>query len=153
MIAGVDIGLSGGIGLLDDNQAPIGFPMPVVKTEIGNELDYKQIYAILSQNNIKHIFIEKQSVRPMDGKKGAFTHGGQYWFWRGVVSILDIPVTYVAKQTWGKKMMPDMDRKLKESSFSRLYQLYPELNGKFKKKDDGIVEAILIARYGRELQK
>jgi crossover junction endodeoxyribonuclease RuvC len=73
-----------------------------------------------------------------------------YGFLRGVCAGLKIEYQLIHPKTWKKVMMFDMPKE-KEASIMRVGQLYPDLV-LGRKKDHGIADAILIAKYLLELK-
>lgn len=148
-VAGVDVGFSGGIAIINGGRVTL-YRMPVVKTDIGNELDYQSLRNILAKAD--NIFVEKQNPMPKNGVKQSFNFGGQFFAIRCIVRLLRRRVTYVRSQTWKKIMLHDMDKSKKSSSIERVKQLYPDISlipVGCKIEHDGIADALLIAEYGR----
>ena len=73
-----------------------------------------------------------------------------YGFLRGVCAGLSIEYHLIHPKTWKKVMMHDMPKE-KEASIMRVGQLYPDIV-LGRKKDHGIADAILIAKYLLELK-
>lgn len=153
-IMGIDPGFKGGISIYDYN----GFydtgsfflrKMPVIKTDLGNELDYNEIYKLLEIPDV--IYVEKAQSMPKNGARQSFKYGGGFFSLRCMISLLKKKVTYVNPQTWKKIILKDMDRSKKESSIIRVNQLFSEYEFEkmFGKISDGIADAILISEYGR----
>ena len=142
-ILGIDPGFKGAMAMLSDMRMVEATVMPTIKSEVGNETDYKIVERFIRRSDF--VVIEKQQSMPVNGVKQAFNFGGHYYSLRCLVSIHDKPVIYPTKSRWAKLVMPDMKRGDKSHSISKFNQLYPGFNSKIT---DGIAEAVLIARYG-----
>ena len=68
-----------------------------------------------------------------------------YGFLRGLCVGMGLPYILIRPPSWKKAMLSDMPKE-KGSSIQKVGQLYPHIN-LTRKKDHGISDAILIARY------
>jgi crossover junction endodeoxyribonuclease RuvC len=100
---------------------------------------------------IHHVFVEDVGPRPGQGTVSMFRFGYASGAIAGVVTALQLPLTFITPRAWQKAAgigpAPDEARQ-------RASQLYPEIAGRLTRKRDGHrADAVLIARYGaRSLQ-
>jgi hypothetical protein len=155
-IMGIDVGFNGGIAMInvgDKSDVVYAEKMSTVKTDVGNELNYKVVWDIMHMADV--IYIEKAQAMPKNGAIQAFKYGGGFYALRCIASLIGKRVTYVNPQTWKKVLLKDMDKSKKESSITRAIQLYggsdlvKNILAGNKKFPDGIADAICIAEYGR----
>lgn len=145
-IAGIDVGLSGAIAILDNQGIPLELQdMPVIRV-VKNEIDAVEVMAILKRQNVSHAFIEKAGAMPGQGVVSMFRFGYSAGLIQGICTALNIPFTLIIPQRWKKSMLDGMPKD-KGSSIVRAKQLYPslELN---RKKDHNKADALLIGLYG-----
>lgn len=146
IVAGIDVGFSGAICIMNSNkEITYAVDMPIIKTK-KTELDEVAIRQYFTIGEIEHCFIEKAQSMPGQGISSTGRYMAGYGLIRGICVGLGIPYTLVHPRTWKKAMMKDMGKD-KGASIVRVKQLYPNLEFA-RKKDHGICDAILIARYG-----
>jgi crossover junction endodeoxyribonuclease RuvC len=151
MIAAIDPGLSGAIAILDRDTVVLVDDIPVhdvVRSgrKLRSELDLAGLRGMLAARAIGHVFIEDVGARPGQGVVSMFRFGYAAGAIAGVVTGLQLPMTFVNSRRWQKAAgigpAPDEARQ-------RASQLYPEIAGRLTRKKDGHRgDAILIARYG-----
>jgi crossover junction endodeoxyribonuclease RuvC len=145
-IAGIDVGFSGAIAVMNDKGKIIDvFDMPVVGTE-KKELFEWEIVDALRDWSVGHVFIEKAQSMPGQGIASTGRYMCGYGILRGICAGLQIPYTLVRPATWKKEMMQDMGKE-KEQSIVRCNQLFPYVKLP-RKKDHGKADAILIVAWG-----
>ena len=143
---GIDVGFSGAIAVLDkDGKIVIDIDMPIIQVGKKRELNEPNIHFILQGFQPLIVGIEKAQVMPGQGISSSGRYMASYGFLRGLCVGLGLEYQLIHPRTWKKKMMPDMPKE-KEASIMRVGQLYPDVVLK-RKKDHGIADAILIARY------
>jgi crossover junction endodeoxyribonuclease RuvC len=89
--------------------------------------------------------IEKAQTMPNQGISSSGRYMASYGFLRGLCVGLSVEYQLIHPKTWKKELMHDMPKE-KEASIMRVGQLYPDLV-LGRKKDHGIADAILIAKY------
>lgn len=144
--AGIDVGLSGAIAILDNQGIPLELQdMPVIRA-VKNEIDAVEVVAILKRQNVSHAFIEKAGAMPGQGVVSMFRFGYSAGLIQGICTASNIPFTLVTPQRWKKAMLDGMPKD-KGSSIVRAKQLYPslELN---RKRDHNKADALLIGVFG-----
>lgn len=148
---GIDVGFSGAIAVLDkDGKIVIDIDMPIIQVGKKRELNEPNIKFILEGFKPLVVGIEKAQVMPGQGISSSGRYMASYGFLRGVCVGLGLEYHLIHPRTWKKAMMPDMPKE-KEASIMRVGQLYPDVVLE-RKKDHGIADAILIAKYLKEIK-
>lgn len=172
-ILGIDPGLSGGWAVLDGKGRLINcghFPTHTVKKNGKNstQLDGAGVADVLeingydiptisgdlrqSSRHFVQAFVEAVSSRPRQA--GQFQFGINTGLIHGVLHALNIPFDLVSPVLWksayGLKRAEDQTKgDMKSLARDVAAQLFPKHAEKFARvKDDGVAEAVLIARYG-----
>lgn len=155
---GIDPGLSGAIAFITPNGG-IGvylYDTPTAETGKGTKRDYliANMSNFLSVLEEPFCILEAVHSMPKQGVASSFAFGRGLGIWEGILSAYSIPYAKVAPQTWKKAMLGDMPRDNKDSSRIAATRLFPQVADQLsRKKDDGRAEALLMAEYGRRLQK
>lgn len=150
---GIDPGLKGGLALIaSDGKILDMMKMPVRKDK---QIDHDRLYKFISEITNVHIILERAVSFGM-GSKGAFNYG------RGFAAIeISIELTgnkydYVYPQVWTRLLHGDLfgrkDLKAKEKSLivaERLFDLREVPKSGTGALHDGIIDALLLAEYGR----
>ena len=153
VIVGIDPGLKGGLAFYD-GKTLIVYPTPVNsvrfvkngKKKKRDEMDLAQAVFLMRQHGATQAFLEQVTAMPGQGVTGMFRFGTNYGQWLGMLAGLDIPVTTVTPQKWKKDAGLTAE---KNDSLELARTLFPDNLARFKlKKNDGLAEASLIARYG-----
>ena len=160
VIIGVDPGLNGGIAVMQENGEILHYcKMPIkqervltgTKKKIRRMIDVATIAGIMAQYEPTNIFIERANARPGQGVVSMFTFGMGYGMILGLAMAMEgaICTDIVQPQRWQKQVLSGLehieDTKLR--ALAKLQELYPELDT----THDGIVDAIMIAEYGRQM--
>jgi len=150
-IAGIDVGNTGAIAILDKkgNIVECVF-MPVISYQKQGkkkktEYDEPAIKNFLLKHKVKHCGIEKAQTMPGQGISSMGNYMMGYGILRGICTGIGVPYTLIHPKTWKKKLMMDMGQ-AKGESIVRVKQLYPDYNLPLK-KDHGKADSILIAKY------
>ena len=106
--------------------------------------------------NLRHVFLEKASTHPRDGRVGAFNYGHHNGMIEGILKTHGVPYTLVPPAVWMKAMHAGTDsaldtKKRSVQAFMRLFPNAPLTFGKATKPHLGAIEAALIAEYGRRM--
>lgn len=151
IVAGIDPGLSGAIGLLGRDIAPHVAAMPTApysKTGFVKRIvNFDHLARILDFYALDHVFLEKVQAFPGQGVGSMFSLGMSYGGAMAVAQTLDIEVHLVTPQEWKKHFGLSADKQL---SLDLARSLFPNVDLS-RKKDDGKAEALLIAKYGLEM--
>jgi hypothetical protein len=157
-IIGIDPGNTGAIVYLFGKNEMAFHPMPYDKDK--KEISYDAIVEILEEfSNADHIMLERAMPMAM-GAKHAFTYGRFFNMLEMACKFSDIPTTYVEPSKWHKELLQGIDSNLKPKARSliALDRLLPKLKkqipaNKNGKLHEGVVDALLLAEYGRRILK
>lgn len=161
MIAGIDVGLTGGVALLnDDGTLAAAMMLPTRSFPGGSthtvkkKIDALALFAYLGALQPSFVFIEDPGIVTRGSLAGASLHNS-FGTVLSVVEICEIPCRLVRangqkgwKQVYGLdglKGINDSQKKARSREAARAF--FPELE-KLKVKEHGVAEAALIARYG-----
>ena len=167
---GIDNGLTGGLVALSDHPGPPieCWPMPTRGKAKGNEVDAATVWDFLSKHgDWKNLTViletpGKQGVR-FKGRDGQMKQGGSlslcsmwdsYGAIRGVLESRGIRHHRITPQAWQKVMLPGCAKgDTKPSALTKARQLWPQetwlASPRCSKPHDGMIDAALIAEYGR----
>jgi hypothetical protein len=168
MVIGIDVGLTGGIAELPENQgAPPTrwWPMPVIDKVLDLNALY-QLFADLRFDAIQseppriHAYLEKASARPDQGTVSMFKFGRVFGALVALLVASAIPYTLVHPATWSKVIHAGIGgdvKDTKQKSLIAVKMLFPGLDlrasDRCKVPHSGIVDAIAIAEYGRRTRR
>lgn len=142
--AGVDVGLKGGISIIDED-ANIIFCKPMSQDNLIEATE------ILSKQDSCIACVEKVSAMPGQGVTGMFNFGKGAGFIEGVLYAYRIPYQLIPPMTWKKEF--GLLKKDKSASIERCKQLLPRINllptERCKKESDGMAESALMAMYAK----
>ena len=148
-IISFDPGQKGAICILIDGAATF-YPMP--KTP-----DYLAEIIKAHCKGQYHVFVEKAQAMPKNGSVGMFNYGRGFGEILGILAYHKAPFTLVHPRTWCKIMHQgtSTDGTAKNRSLSAAKRLFQNTNLfrslRCKKPDDGFIDALLIAEYGRRV--
>ena len=152
-IIGIDPGLTGAIAVISEDAYL--FDMPVMaKSTKGNQIDGAGLTSLLSgcKEAGTIVFLEQVGAMPKQGVTSMFNFGHGYGIVQGVLYALCIPFQLVTPQKW--KKYHGLIGKQKDMARTLCIQTHPELSGQLKrKKDIGRADALLIAEYGKSIQR
>jgi hypothetical protein len=146
MIAcGIDPGLTGGIAFLEDGRIAARYPLPVV----GRQVDVRATAVLLGVHEPGFTWIEQQSIRPRQA--GALTIGTNYGRLLAVLELDGWPHRDVSPAAWSRAA--GIPAKIsggprREAAWLVARRLWGDQIGALKPAQDGMVAALLIARYG-----
>jgi type IV secretory pathway VirJ component len=157
---GIDIGINGGIAVLEDNDVKLLQKMPVINTQI----DVKALREILEEANKEndcHFVFEKLGLIYKSSKRTAFSMGYQLGIIEGICVSKNFSYTEVRAVDWQKAIyqgIPEVSksngkRDTKAMALIAANRIFPSVNFKKSqratKPDDGLIDALLIAEYAR----
>lgn len=154
---GIDPGKSGAVAAINGTEVKL-YDTPVARIK-DSKNDYipsamAKIIKDLEATRPCFIVLEKVHAMPGQGVSSMFSFGEGLGLWKGIIAAYGIPYELVAPQTWKKAMMADMPRDNKDASRIVATRLFPNaVDMLSRKKDDGRAEALLMAEYGKRLQK
>ena len=154
-VVGIDPGLSGAIAILENNKVIDIFDMPVMSEGKKNkrQLNSAQLANILRENKLDNeeiaVVVEQVNAMPGQGVTSMFNFGQTFGAIKGVCATLNFPIFFVRPSKWKKHF--ELINSSKDSSRTKVIEMYPSLSNKLaKKKDVNKSDAILIARYYNE---
>ena len=154
-IIGIDPGLSGGIAILDDLKIFDLFDMPIMSEGKKNKRQLNSALLVsLLKENIKNneevaVVVEQVNAMPGQGVTSMFNFGQTFGAIKGICAALGLPIFFVRPSKWKKHF--DLLNSSKDSSRTKVIEMYPALSNQLtKKKDVNKSDAILIARYFSE---
>jgi hypothetical protein len=166
MFVGIDPGKNGGIVHISKTINYYFIP------KIGNEVDVLELSRIIekiknSESCEVHFFIEKVHAVFGSAAKATFNFGYVCGLIEGIVSFSKCPYTMIEPKVWQKEMFQGIPiikksgskrndtKKMAEIAYKRLFPnidfYITENENKSKKVHDGLVDALLIADYGRRI--
>ena len=156
LICGIDPGIKGGICLLnEDGYIPRCEPIPICLDRDMKQVDFWEASSIIETADI--IYIEQLGTYSHDGRVGSVTMGINYGILLGVIKSLEIPFHTVSPRDWQRIMLAGIPKtkNKKGRSIIKAKQLQPDRNwlesNRCRSPHDGMIEAYLIAEYGRIL--
>ena len=157
-LVGIDPGLNGGIVSIDmDGQIIFKWTMPIIDSgKSKREIDLVALRGIFDEvKEAKMVFIEKVGAMPGQGVSSMFKFGKVFGYLEAMIAAFQMPYIMVTPQQWSKEMHFGLSRDLKpkDRSLLVLNRLYPKIDlratERSKKPHDGLLDALLIAEYGR----
>lgn len=152
---GIDPGKKGGIAAIQDGALLDCFVMPTV----GGEVSAASFAGWLKHElpaDLDNVFVvmEKVGSMPNQGVKSMFTFGTGFGLILGVLAALDISHSLVPPKTWQQDMHTGIAGKdPKKRSLIAAQRLFPRASfiatERSRVPHDGIVDAVLLAEYGR----
>lgn len=152
MKIGIDIGLNGGIAILEGDKLTV-HKIPVVSVKVGkkmrNQYDIQGVYEIL-RNCKGEAVMERLRAIPNQMAQTAFSMGGGSMLFKTLFTVLGIQYREIEPRTWQKDVFKSMRIQYskdttKEASILAAKQLYPSVSFKAtercKKDDDGLTDA------------
>ena len=108
-------------------------------------------------DTINRCYVEKAQSMPSQGVKSMFTYGTGYGKILGTLETMLLSYELVPPRKWQKKIIPGAPKgESKKAALIKAKQLFPTesfiLKG-CRKPHDGIIDAVLIAEYGRLLHQ
>jgi crossover junction endodeoxyribonuclease RuvC len=147
-IIGIDPGADGALVSLGENSCMLR-KMP------NNENDLVlTIEELWKRTAAHHVFLEKAQVMPGNGAVGMFRYGDGFGQIKGILAALRIPHTLVHPKTWTRIMHHGTAiGHPKARSLEAVRRLFPQIElrrtERCRNLDEGFIDALLIAEYGR----
>lgn len=149
-IIGIDPGQKGAVAitswsLMGHCMAIDVHPMPKSAEEFAD---------IMRPHKDAHVFLEKAQSMPRNGGKAMFSYGTHFGELRGVLAALQIKHTLVSPSIWTRILHVGCTASdPKKKSLQAVRRLFPgqklTFGEKAKKPSDGLIDALLLADYGR----
>lgn len=148
---GIDPGLKGGIGII--GVETLVFPMPITKDGRISATELRDILLYSEKVNDKFVVIEKVHAMHRQGVNSMFTFGKGYGAIIAVVEMLGYPYRLVMPQIWQCGLCSGTGGNPKQRAAIAAQRLFPNVNFKAtarcKALHDGMIDALLMAEYGR----
>lgn len=113
-------------------------------------VDGVSLALILNQRRPAQVVIEKVGAMPGQGVSSMFTFGAAYGVCIGAVCGYGAPLAYVTPVSWKRHFR--LTGKPKDAARELAIRLYPNAVEFLKrKKDHGLADAILLARYALDM--
>lgn len=143
-VAGIDVGISGAIALLDDGEAMV-FDMPVSGSKGYRAYDSETIAWLLGKLRPEVAVLEDVHAMPGQGVASTFALGYGLGLMVGTLSGLGIRIELVSPKAWKRDL--GLGRE-KRASLLLARELFPELAGCLtREKDHNRAEALLLAHW------
>lgn len=149
-IVGIDVGLEGAVAISCEREV---YEVELLKN-VTPEWIREMSCAAFGMS--VHVFIEKAQAMPGQGVSSMFNYGTGFGKLLGWMEALKLPHTLVTPREWTKEMHKGCTgENAKEKSLQAAKRLFPhmklEATERSKKPHAGIVDALLIAEFGRRL--
>jgi crossover junction endodeoxyribonuclease RuvC len=159
---GIDPGLSGAVGVLDERCTLQPVQVYDTPTAIVEGETTKRKYMVGAMALLIKPFAGRTDViavlenvhsMPKQGVASSFCFGEGKGMWEGILAAYGIPTELVSPQRWKKEIMADQGKDKSAARFKAM-ALFPTLVDQLKLvKHDGRAEALLMAEYARRLRK
>lgn len=152
LFAGIDPGLAGAVGLIDDSGEFVAVhDTPVLLTTTGRKaLDAHALAEILRQHGPVFALVERVGPRPGEGAAGGFSFGFSFGAILGVLGALGLPHALIQPAVW-KRRAGIPPRSDKRASILAAKRILPGAAQHLARvKDDGRAEALLLAIQARQ---
>ena len=161
-VVGIDPGLTGGLVALTPSGTPINYRQIPRRPDGFIHLEMLRIYLKDYHEQESYFWLEKVWSRPGEGAASSHKFGRVFGVLEGILVGLQADYSLVPPTTWCKELHKGIvctnltqPMKAKDKSRIALQTLFPNAdfprgprNGKVK---DGIMDAALIAEYGRRV--
>ena len=151
-IIGIDPGLSGAIAIMDNKKVLRIFDIPVMaegkknKRQLNSALLVSLLRENISNSEETAVVVEQVNAMPGQGVTSMFNFGQTFGAIKGICAALNLPIFFVRPSKWKKHF--ELINSSKDSSRTKVIEMYPELSNQLsKKKDVNKSDAILIARF------
>ncbi|HOX08201.1 MAG TPA: hypothetical protein PK280_17535 [Planctomycetota bacterium] len=148
-IIGIDPGLDGGLAAISPEGLHLA-AMPTAAVGKHRQIDEQAIVSWLLAHHPAVVFIEHVGARPGQGVVSMFTFGTGWGLVRGICAGMALPYEMVRPQEWQGKMLAGQPKGAEYLVASRLWPSADwKASDRAQKAHEGMVDAALIAEYGR----
>jgi len=162
---GVDLGLTGGITIVDDNGLIIVCePMPIIEIIVNkkkrNQYDIQAINELfrawISEYNIVRACVERLRPIPNQSSQTAFSMGGSTMLFKTIFTVYKIPFVEIEARTWQKEIFKRAGvqytgKTTKIASIAAAKTLYPGVsfrkNERCRTDSDGMTDSAHLSTY------
>jgi hypothetical protein len=154
---GIDNGLTGGLVALPDHIAPpiLMWPMPTQGKAKGNEVNAEAVFMFLDKwpRDGITVLVEVPG-KHSPGLQALCSMWDSFGCIRAILETRGIRHHRIAPQTWQKAMLGAVEKgQTKPAALTKCRQLWPTetflRSPRCTKPDEGMIDAALIAEYGR----
>ena len=152
IIFGIDPGVSGAIGILENKKIIEIYDMP---TMIDGKKNKKQVNGSQVTNIIKEklnddkeiiVVVEHVNAMPGQGVTSMFNFGQSVGVLKGICSAMRLPMYFVRATKWKKYF--NLINSEKDASRTKTIEIFPYFSSQLARKKDGNkADAILIASF------
>ena len=151
-IFGIDPGIAGAIAILDEKKIVDAIDLPTMADGKKNkrQLNSAHLSQYISSNitniNKTVVVVEQVNAMPGQGVTSMFNFGQTFGAIKGISATLKLPIFFVRPSKWKKHF--ELINSSKDSSRTKVIEMYPTLSGQLaKKRDVNKSDAILIAKF------
>ena len=145
-IIGIDPGISGALAVLDAGGALMAYTaMPTYQPAKATRVNPAALSAFLEPYRHGHAILEQVGAMPGQGVASMFSFGHAAGIVEGVLAALGISYELVVPQEWKKAYK--LNGKPKDAARALAQRYYPSAP-LARKKDSGLADALLLARFG-----
>ena len=159
-ILGIDPGYTGGLVVLDEEGKILEFAlMPIIEISKGKQkkkyLNMSELSILIKRMNPTNCYVEQVSAFPGQGVCSMFNFGHTLGAIEMALASNSFPYTLVSPRKWSNVIHKGVSKDIKAKGRSLIIfkRLYPNVNfiikPNGKKPEDGLIDALLIAEYGR----
>lgn len=151
---GIDNGLSGGIVMIDGPHIIAALTMPTRGKANGNEVDADALHSWLGGLKVEATVIIETPGKFAKGVQAISSMWDSYGATRAVIECLGLRHHRITPQKWQRVMLPNCAKgDTKPAALARARQLWPgakwTATDRSVKAHDGLIDAALIAEFGR----
>ena len=154
---GIDNGLTGGLVAVSDHPGPIidCWPMPTRGKSKGNEVDAEMVWSFIDKWKRDGVTVILETPgKHSPGAQALCSMWDSYGAIRGVLESRGIRHHRITPQAWQKRMLVGCAKgDTKPAALAMVRRLWPEetwlASPRCKTPHDGMIDAALIAEYGR----
>lgn len=154
---GIDNGLTGGIVAVSDHPGPIIdlWPMPTRGKSKGNEVDAEMVWSFVDKWKREDVTVILETPgKHSPGAQALCSMWDSYGAIRGVLESRGIRHHRITPQAWQKRMLVGCSKgDTKPAALAMARRLWPDetwlASPRCKTPHDGMIDAALIAEYGR----
>lgn len=153
---GIDNGISGGlVAISDQSQIIAMLPMPALRARKGNEIDIAAVWSwVADLDSREKITVIIEEPGGSKSAQAAASMSGSFHALRALCVLKSLRWHRITPQAWQKVMLPGCKAgDTKPRALAAVRQLWPDesflASDRCRVPHDGLIDAALIAEYGR----